>query len=227
MIRIGILIISLVLFAWHAWQDIHPPIYIVLNSPHLEETSLHAFLNKKKRKQVEVVNWVKIQPWTKSVAIEKVDSSTYILDIKERQAVAQWQHGGMVDNEGNIFFPQARHYDTKLPTIQVLAKDVRKGISFVNELSPILHKVKGIPFTVFKMDPEGDWVVSLASNRYLLFGTMDLTKRLQVAKLVVKRLHDHHEAWGRIDFRYHNGFAVSKNPLNEPFHWPMIQLSYG
>ena len=227
MIRIGILIFSLVMFAWHAWQDMHPPIYIVLNSPHFEETTFATFLNKKIRKQSEITHWVELQPWTKSVVIEKVDGSAYIVDVKERKAVAQWQHGGMVDEKGNIFFPLARHYDTKLPTIQVLAKDVHEGVMFINELTPMLKAMQSLPFTVFKMMPEGDWVVSLASNRYLVFGTMDLTKRLQVAKLVVKRLHDHHEAWGRIDFRYHNGFAVSKNPLNEPFHWPMIRLSYG
>ena len=97
----------------------------------------------------------------------------------------------------------------------------------MNILSPVLNKLKILSFIVFKLEPGGDWVVSVASNRYLIFGTMDLSKRLQVANLVVKRLHDHHEAWGRIDFRYNNGFAISKNPLNEPFHWPMIQLSYG
>lgn len=214
-------------FAWHAWQDMHPPIYLVLNNPHLDTQMFEKFLTKHHVGQKKVLNWIKDQPWTQSVNISKVDGSTFIIDVQERRPVAQWQHGGMVDDHGEIFFPLARHYDTKLPTMQVRAKNVKEGIQFVNVLSPMLKELKAYPFTVFKMEPVGDWVVSIASNRYLIFGTMDLTKRLQVAELVVKRLHGHHEAWGRIDFRYNNGFAISKNPLREPFHWPMIQLSYG
>ena len=214
-------------FAWHAWQDMHPPTYVILNGPHLDETALSHFLTKHHHQNKAILNWFKTQPWNKNVVIHKINNSTYLVDIDERLAVAQWQHGGMIDDTGNIFFPLAKHYNTKLPTIQVPAKDVKTGVQFVNNLSTTLKSINSVPFTVFKMEPGGDWVVALASNRYLVFGTMDLTKRLQVANLVVKRLHDHHEAWGRVDLRYSNGFAVSKNPLNEPFHWPMIQLSYG
>ena len=227
MIRVGIWMISIVVFAWHAWQDTHPPTYIVLNHPHLEAQTFAKFLSKYHAGQEKVLDWIKTEPWTLSATINKVDGSTYIIDVNERHPIAQWQHGAMVDERGDIFFPMVKHFDSKLPTIQVQASSVKEGAQLVKVLSPVLKQIKGYPLTVFKKEPGGDWVVSLASNRYLIFGTMDLTKRLQVAELVVKRLHDHHEPWGRIDFRYNNGFAISKNPLHEPFHWPMIQLSYG
>jgi cell division protein FtsQ len=227
MIRLGIFALSLMVFLYHAWQDLHPPIYVVLNHPHLDESALSHWLSKRSQSQQSTQTWFNNQPWVRKATINQADSSVLVVDVEERHPVAQWQHGGMVDDAGEIFFPLAKDYDATLSTIQVPAREVKKGVTFVNALSPTLKEIGALPLTIFKMEPEGDWVVKLASNRYLVFGTMDLTKRMQVANYVIKRLHDHHEPWGRIDLRYDNGFAISKNPLNEPFHWPMIQLLYG
>lgn len=217
MIRLGVLVIALLTFTWHAWQDFYQPTYIVLNHPHFDEQGFAHWLTKVQPKRKDVETWFRSQPWTQALKLYFPDSSTMIVDVVERKPVAQWRYGGMVDATGELFFPLPKHYDGSLPTINVVARELKTGVQFVNGLGPMLNQENVKKITVFKLKT-GDWAVDMAAKQYLLFGTMDLSQRLQVAKHVLKRLHDHHQAWGRIDFRYKNGFAISKNPWVESFH---------
>jgi hypothetical protein len=151
MIRLGIFALSLMVFLYHAWQDLHPPIYVVLNHPHLDESALSHWLSKRSQSQQSTQTWFNNQPWVRKATINQADSSVLVVDVEERHPVAQWQHGGMVDDAGEIFFPLAKDYDATLSTIQVPAREVKKGVTFVNALSPTLKEIGALPLTIWNL----------------------------------------------------------------------------
>jgi hypothetical protein len=215
MIRIWVLFISVLVFAWHAYQDWRVDKYLVMGGPHLATAQLDDWLKQRQHvSRHQLKQWFLAQPWVKDVQFEAIDTEVLLIKPIESKPIARWRYGGLVSEEGRLMFVAGQDYDATLPKLEVNEPDLPQAVAFVQALLPVLKVHKSI-FNVaqirVKREQTGDWLVMLNDKHQLLFGTILLEKRIQVAQFVLNRLLEHGEAWGKIDLRYLNGFAISKN----------------
>lgn len=216
MIRVWVLCLGVLMFGWHAYQDWHTNKYIIMGAPHVSTerfndwVSHRPYVSKRQLKQ-----WFLAQPWVKSVQLKAIDTEVLLIKPVEVKPIARWRYGGLVSEEGRLILVSGQDDDPSLAKLDVNEPDLPQAVIFVQALLPVIqaHQTKFKPANMrIKREQTGDWIVKLDGSHQLLFGTILLKKRIQVAQFVLNRLFEHGETWGKIDLRYLNGFAISKNP---------------
>lgn len=215
MIRVLGIIATMLIFGWHAYQDLHVNKYILLGGPHIDATRFSTWLGSRQHvKQHAIRQWFLAQPWINQVEFENVDTEVVLVKLKEAKPVARWRYGALVSEDGQLMFVNEYNEYKKLAQLAVNEVDLPQAIAFVHALMPIIAQHKDLfdpADMIVKRDQAGDWSVILDANHQLIFGTILLTKRIEVAEYVLNRLLEHHDKWGKLDLRYLNGFAISKN----------------
>jgi cell division protein FtsQ len=147
-------------------------------------------------------------PWVEEVSVRKVWPDRLVVQVRERQAAARWQTGGLVGVDGERFDPgPGKHLET-LPLLYgpkgtanaVLAR--YRALSL--ELAPIGERITGLT-----LDPRSGWRVVLESQLELALGHDVSDESLgELAARLPSLLGTRFADAARIDLRYTNGFAV-------------------
>lgn len=171
----------------------------------LNEQKVAGFLNV----DVDAIrNRLRDIPWVNSATVRRVWPDTLQVKVVEQRPVARWGAGGLVNGEGQLFFPLPETYPANLPELQgpvdsqaVVAtryKEMKK------ELEPLALKINRIV-----LDERRSWKIELNSGVTLLLGRVNNNARLtRFARLYPVALAARAVEIEQVDLRYTNGFSV-------------------
>lgn len=147
-------------------------------------------------------------PWVKDVSIRRVWPDSLHVAVIEREAVARWGSGGLLDADGELFRPQEGAPQADLPVLRgprgSQALLLRRYREFTQALTPAAGAIRELT-----RDARGAWRLRLARGTELVLGREPSLDRLtEFAHVLGTALEKRGAQIERADLRYASGFAV-------------------
>jgi cell division protein FtsQ len=182
---------------------------------------------------------LKQQPWVKNVSLRRQWPAQLDVFITEQVPVAYWNHDGYINNDGEVFKPEA--IDESLELLELNGPDGRQEIvwKFMNSL---YQEIALLDFEVVRLDLDDrrSWQLVLTENDNdtdspqalsknkmstidVKLGRFDTEKRLKRFVRILPLLAVDQKVKGNdltgekikvIDMRYPNGFAVQMTTVS-------------
>lgn len=152
-------------------------------------------------------------PWVKTVAIQRVWPNKIKVIIKERRAQALWGKTAVIDQDGNVFFPDIASLPKNLPLLtgpDDHAADLVNLYKIVNTaLVPLSMTV-----TDLVLSDRGSWQLQLNNGLAVILGGQDMAQRFQrFVSLYPKIIGNNSSKALTVDLRYPNGVAVQRKSV--------------
>jgi cell division protein FtsQ len=155
-------------------------------------------------------------PWVKDVQVRRVWPDTIKLTVTEHQAVAYWNDKGLVNTEGQVFYPPKQSFPQGL--IQLNGPEgasemmVRKLIALQQQVTPLQLRV-----TALSMNQRHAWETSFNDGIRLILGRAKTEQRMnRFVTAFSDALARFKPLISVVDMRYPNGFAVTWKSGDEP-----------
>ncbi len=180
-----------------------------LNRSELAKTIAGGVQNSLMRVDIESIRQqVKDQPWVHIAAIRRDWPSTLEVAIEEEVPVARWSEHGLLNHQGDIFWPQL-HQDYKdLPRLSGPAPETNRVMAQFHDLNQIFRPL-GLQVVGLNLEPRGAWSLELSNRIKVIVGRENIDQRLQrFLRVYELGLSDRAEQIEQVDIRYTNGVAV-------------------
>ncbi|GGK76894.1 cell division protein FtsQ/DivIB [Amphritea balenae] len=153
---------------------------------------------------------IQADPWVYQVGVARQWPASLYLDIREEVPVARWGKDGLLNHEGDIFWPdQAKEYQ-QLPLLKGPSSETALMMSEYYDLNQMLRNVD-LQLIELELEARGAWTLLLDNGIRVIVGREQVVARLErFLKVYQQRLQQDADA-GRIeqiDIRYNNGIAV-------------------
>lgn len=147
-------------------------------------------------------------PWVKDVSIRRVWPDSVHVAVIEREAVARWGGGGLVDADGGLFHPERAPPGLELPTLRgpegTHGTLLRRYREFVRALAPAAVSIRELV-----RDERGAWRLTLGEGAELVLGREPSLEHVRrFARVLATALDARRARIERVDLRYASGFAV-------------------
>jgi len=147
-------------------------------------------------------------PWVNAATVRRVWPDTLQIGVVEQLPIARWIAGGLVNSQGQLFFPLPETYPPDLPELQgpvdsqtVVAMRYQE---MEKELEPLTLRINRIV-----LDERRSWKIELNSGVTLLLGRVNDNARLtRFTRLYPVALAARAADIEQVDLRYTNGFSV-------------------
>ncbi|MEH6578773.1 MAG: cell division protein FtsQ/DivIB [Amphritea sp.] len=153
---------------------------------------------------------IQAHPWVYQVNVSRQWPASLALDVKEEVPVARWGRSGLLNHEGDIFWPDAAASYAELPLLEGPSSNTGQLMSQYYDLNQMFRKI-GLQVVELSLEARGAWTLRLDNGMRVVVGREHVIERLERFLSVYKsRLKEFAEA-GRIeqvDIRYTNGMAV-------------------
>lgn len=160
---------------------------------------------------------IQANPWVYQVGVARQWPATLYLQIREEVPVARWGNRGLLNHEGDIFWPEHMQAYSSLPLMQGPAGDTALLMEQYYDLNQMLRGIQ-LQVTELKFEARGAWTLTLENGIRVVIGREQVVERLERFLAVYQlRLRDDADA-GRIeqiDIRYNNGLAVKWRPQTD------------
>lgn len=206
---------------WHWWQRaLFVPIEVVTVKDRLQyvapelikaavtEEVQHGFFGLR----VAAVRDKLLQvPWVAEAQVQRKWPHTLQLKITERQPLAIWDGKGVIDTEGNLFFPPTLD---NVHDVAEFSGDRAYVDAMIDTYLLILTKIKPIGLTVKSLSimPDHGWRTMLDNGVCIILGQTELEERLTrfVLAYSASKIGIRNDRVQRVDLRYTNGVAVGE-----------------
>lgn len=146
-------------------------------------------------------------PWVQDVTITRVWPDQLSVRIQERQAVARWQERGLIDQDGQVFFPSTVAHP-ELPSLIIEPDDSASALSFYYHLSEVFRQLN-TPITHLIEDSPRSWKIAFNEGFIITLGQHDIEQRAQRFVVAYDRdLRSVKEHIQCVDLRYPDGFSI-------------------
>ena len=155
-------------------------------------------------------------PWVKQIQVRRIWPDTLNLIVEEQKAIAFWNKNGLVNTQGNVFFPPASTFPTGLVQLEG-PKDT--SVMMTARLVQIQQQVQplGLQVALLKMDKRRSWELAFSNGLNLKLGRADDDLRLKRFVTVFSgRFQRYQQFISTVDMRYTNGFSVEWKPGEKP-----------
>jgi len=150
-------------------------------------------------------------PWVAEARVTRIWPDRLQVEIVEQEPVARWNDRGLVNGEGEVFYPEEgerlvlplrfRGPEGKAPQMLSFYRDVQPGFRRRNmEIRELL------------LDRRGEWRLKLGDGVQVVVGREQQRYRIERLLDVYAVLGRAGRAVHRIDLRYEQGFAVAWQP---------------
>ena len=153
-------------------------------------------------------------PWVRDASVRRIWPDRVEIHVQERVPAARWAGGGLIDEDGTLFRPDAVRGLDALPELYGPDHSEAKVLREFREVRRMLDVLK-LPVRAAGVDARGNWQVQFESGLTLVLGAepLDLSRRVAQARDALgSRLGEAR----RIDLRYANGFAVRWRKSDTP-----------
>jgi len=154
-------------------------------------------------------SWVN-RSWGKAAWPEALE-----VEIQEEVAGARWGDKGLLNPQGDIFWPPIKAQHQALPKLQGPASETARVMAQYHDLSQFFQgaQTKLVGLT---LEPRGAWTLTLDNDIQVVLGREQLRDRLRrFLRLYQRELADKAALIERVDIRYTNGAAVKWRPQIE------------
>lgn len=151
-------------------------------------------------------------PWVHHVALKRVWPDVIEVSVSEQVPVARWARGGLVNEEGVVFFPGS---DAEQPQLPLFAGPEGTGRIIVEHHRQLdtLAATLGLHVRRIELSERRAWSAETDNGLLLSLGRSETYARMErfvksYGQTIAPRVADVE----RIDLRYTNGFAIRWRP---------------
>lgn len=181
---------------------------------HIDEDTLRKVVAKTVRGGYFTVNVDEVQqavkaiPWVANDSVRRVWPDTLAITVTEQQTQAEWAKGGLVNQQGVLFFPKRNTYPKGLPVFDGPVGAERNLTELYLMANTIIEPLQ-LKILRIKMDTRRAISLVLSNNIEVVLGRDDTRSRLERFTLVYhKLLAPRASDIASVDLRYSNGLAI-------------------
>ncbi len=180
-----------------------------LNRPELAKTIAEGVQHSLLRVDIDSIRQrVKDQPWVHIAAIRRDWPSTLEVQIEEEVPVARWSEHGLLNHQGDIFWPQLHQAYQDLPRLSGPAPETSRVMAQFHDLNQIFRPL-GLQVVGLNLEPRGAWSLELSNRIKVIVGRENIDQRLQrFLRVYELGLSERADLIEQVDIRYTNGVAV-------------------
>jgi len=161
---------------------------------------------------VAIRDRVAAHPWVREVAVSRDWPETLQISVREEVPVARWGEKGLLNHQGDIFWPELKPEYEKLPRLSGPARDTAAVMVQFHDLNQMFRQaelnIKGL-----NLEARGAWTLILDNGIRVVVGRENINERLQRFLRIYRReLAAQAERIEQVDIRYFNGVAVKWRP---------------
>lgn len=147
-------------------------------------------------------------PWVNTATVRRVWPDTLQITVVEQLPVARWSTGGLVNSNGQLFFPMPETYPPGLPEWQGPSDSQAAMAARYQDMQKALQPLT-LHINRVVLDERRSWKVELDSGVVLVLGRANDDARLwRFTRLYPVALAARATDIEQVDLRYTNGFSV-------------------
>ena len=147
-------------------------------------------------------------PWVHAVSVQRRWPAAIEVQITEEVAVARWGDVGLLNHQGDIFWPQLNTDQITLPRLNGPAHETRTVMQQYHDLSRLFSGTD-LRLAGLTLEGRGAWTLELDNGIRIVAGREQLMPRLRrFITLYQLELHALADRIEQVDIRYTNGAAV-------------------
>lgn len=146
-------------------------------------------------------------PWVDEAEVRRVWPDRLHVVIDEQRAVAAMAGGGLVNQEGALFYPDVASYPTGLVQLSGPLSTVPQMAMRYRQFAEQLQ-LTGIEVAQVELNERRAWQLKLSDGTEVMLGRGDLEQRMRRFVGYYPSLAQLERGVRRVDMRYTNGFAV-------------------
>ncbi|WP_432696306.1 cell division protein FtsQ/DivIB [Marinobacterium sp. YM272] len=147
-------------------------------------------------------------PWVHDASISRQWPPSLEVRLVEEVPVARWSDKGLLNHQGDIFWPALKPEYASLPMLSGPAHETVRIMEQFHDLNR-MFAASGMKLTGLTLEPRGAWTIELDNGIQVVAGREKLIPRLKRFLTVYQlSLADRSEQIEQIDIRYTNGIAV-------------------
>jgi len=148
------------------------------------------------------------EPWVHGVQVRRHWPPAVEVIVNEQIPVARWGKKGLLNQQGDIFWPEQASNYSHLPLLNGPATETQHLMAQYFDLSRLFQEAQ-VKMAGLSMEARGAWSLSLDNGIEVVVGREQLRDRLQrFLHLYQAELAQHADLIERVDIRYTNGVAV-------------------
>lgn len=146
--------------------------------------------------------------WVDKAYVKRMWPDTLMISVTEQNAMAWWQGKGLINQRGELFYPDKKTFPTGLPQLNGPVGTHQQLLDHYNNMSSMLVEV-GLTMQQLDMDARRSMILRLDNGLKILLGRNTYYPRLQrFIRIYDKLLVTEVNQIQQIDMRYTNGFTV-------------------
>lgn len=148
------------------------------------------------------------EPWIHKASVRRDWPPAIEVKIDEQIPVARWGSNGLLNHQGDIFWPQDHSSYPALPELEGPTTETQYLMAQYHALSP-LFKGANVKMTGLYLEARGAWSLQLDNGIKVIVGREQVRDRLlRFIRLYQNALAPHAANIDTVDIRYINGAAV-------------------
>ena len=234
-------IISLVVLSalWLVWQEIKAQGADWFPVKHVRIEGSFQYIAKDKLKQVlqgqlthglynvdlqQIQQTLNELPWIKKASVKRVWPDAINIKIEEHRPIVRWGDKGLLDQNGNLFYPDNMKNLQQIPLLTGTVGYEKKLLEIMKGVVLSLQDRKFV-LTEFHVNKRGAWKIKLKNGMKLMLGQKEPLKKFQLFLKTFSLIGKSQEAKVAIvDLRYPNGYALTWKTGGKAIDWKKITI---
>ncbi|MCP8689574.1 cell division protein FtsQ/DivIB [Marinobacterium sedimentorum] len=152
------------------------------------------------------------EPWVRGAKVRRDWPPAIEVRIDEEVPVARWGDKGLLNHEGDIFWPELKPEYAALPRLNGPASDTGRVMAQFHDLNRMFQSA-GLNLSGLSLEARGAWTLELDNGMRVVVGRERVTERLaRFIQVYRQGLAEHAAQIEQVDIRYTNGVAVKWRP---------------
>ena len=216
-----IILATLTTLCWYGWQWVRDPANLPITHVYIQAPQKHVSREVIKTKitpytqqgfigmsVAELQQAIKELPWLAKVTVKRVWPDSLVVTVEEQQAVALWGKLGVLNSQGEVFYPALNSVPKGLPLLHGPDEMAKTILSSYGTFGKLLDD-EDLKIKAIRVDARRSWELTLENKTIIRLGRTDFEQRLErLVKAWPKIIKDRKEPIISVDLRYPNGMAV-------------------
>lgn len=215
--------VGILLSLWrNGWEALDRPItevQLLGETRHLDRQELAETLARELRdssllsQDVERLrDRIEEEPWVLRAAVALQWPGRVQVTLQEEVPVARWGEKGLLNQQGDIFWPELKEEYRGLPLLRGPARDTARLMAEFHQLNQLMKRA-GLNIEALQLEARGAWTLMLDNGIRVIVGRQDEEERLaRFLKVYQAQLAEKAADIEQVDIRYSNGIAVRWRP---------------
>jgi cell division protein FtsQ len=148
-------------------------------------------------------------PWVHNASVRRQWPPSLEVQLEEEVPVARWGDKGLLNHQGDIFWPELKPEHRALPRLSGPAHETVRIMQQFHDLNRMFSS-EGLRITALTLETRGAWTLQLSNGIRVVAGREQLVPRLRRFLIIYRqKLAARAGQIEQVDIRYTNGVAVS------------------